>query len=163
MNPDQCRQLQPSSPMNCSHSFRTVALQHWHWSIERDKARRRRLTECDGQWPYFFLEGASSEFPAYSRCRVCHPHQTASDTTWNCGSDLWTSDNPRTSSRYATFISTYAPTLSFDDESKDHYLAMLRSTLMQVPRRDKLMYLEISMQELALILRSGEIPWANTV
>ena len=39
--------------------------------------------------------------------------------------------------RYATFISTYAPTLPSDDETKDHYYAMLRSTLMQ----DKLIVL----------------------
>jgi len=33
--------------------------------------------------------------------------------------------------RYATFISTYAPTLPSDDETKDHYYALLQSTLMQ--------------------------------
>jgi len=29
----------------------------------------------------FFLEEASSEFTAYSRCRVCHSDQTVSDST----------------------------------------------------------------------------------
>jgi len=43
--------------------------------------------------------------------------------------------------RYATFISTYAPTLPSDDETKDHYYAVLRSALIQVPRRDKLIAL----------------------
>jgi len=45
---------------------------------------------------------------------------------------------PLAKHRYATFISTYAPTLLSNDETKDHCHAMLRSTLMQVPRRDKL-------------------------
>jgi len=48
---------------------------------------------------------------------------------------------PLAKHRYATFISTYAPTLPSDDETKDHYHAMLRSTLMQVPRKDKLIVL----------------------
>jgi len=39
---------------------------------------------------------------------------------------------PLTKHRYATFISTYASTLPSDDETKDHYYAMLQSTLMQV-------------------------------
>jgi len=54
---------------------------------------------------------------------------------------LMTLRNPLAKHRYATFISTYAPTLPSDDETKDHYYAMLRSTLMQVPRRDKLIVL----------------------
>jgi len=33
---------------------------------------------------------------------------------------------------YATFIITYAPTLPSDNETKDHYYAMLRSTIKQV-------------------------------
>ena len=48
---------------------------------------------------------------------------------------------PLAKHQYATFISTYAPTLLSDDETKDHYYAMLWSTLMQVPRRDKLIVL----------------------
>ena len=93
------RQLQPSLPTDCSHSFRTVALQNWHCSIERDQTCRRRLTKWDGQRLYFFLEGASSDFQAYSRSRVCHSHQTASDTTWISSSDLRTSDDSENPSR----------------------------------------------------------------
>jgi len=48
---------------------------------------------------------------------------------------------PLAKHRYATFISTYAPTLASNDETKGHYYAMLRSTLMQVPRKDKLIVL----------------------
>ena len=64
---------------------------------------------------------------------------------------------PLAKHRYATFISTYASTLPSDDETKDNFYATLRPTIIQVPRSDKLIvqYLEISMQELALILRSG--------
>ena len=49
---------------------------------------------------------------------------------------------PLAKHRHATFISAYAPALPSDDETKDHYYAMLRSTLMQVPRSDKFIVLE---------------------
>ena len=67
--------------------------------------------------------------------------------------------------RYATFISTYAPTLPPDDETKDHYHMMLRSTLMRVLRRDKLSVLGDfnGIAKNWLILRSGEMSWANTM
>ena len=39
--------------------------------------------------------------------------------------------------RHATFISTYAPTLPSDDETKDHCYAILRFTILKVPRREK--------------------------
>ena len=45
---------------------------------------------------------------------------------------------PLAKHRHAIFISTYAPTLPSDDETKDHYYVMLRSTLMQVTRSKKL-------------------------
>ena len=48
---------------------------------------------------------------------------------------------PLAKHQYTNFISTYAPTLPSDDETKDHYYAILRSTLMQVRRRDKLIVL----------------------
>jgi len=48
---------------------------------------------------------------------------------------------PLAKHRYGTFISTYVPTLPSDNETKIHYNDMLRSTLIQVPRRDKLIVL----------------------
>jgi len=65
-------------------------------------------------------------------------HQTLLESPVAISERLMTLGIPLEKHRYATFISTYAPTLRSDDETKDHYYATLRSTLMQVPRRDKL-------------------------
>jgi len=66
---------------------------------------------------------------------------------------------PLAKHRCATFISTYAPTLPSDDETKDHYYAMLRSTLMQVPRRDKL----IVLGDFSARIGSDSKTWGNVM
>jgi len=66
---------------------------------------------------------------------------------------------PLAKHRYATFISTYAPTLPSDDETKDHCYAMLRSTLMQVPRRDKI----IVLGDFNLSIGSDSKIWGNVM
>jgi len=91
--------------------------------------------------------------------------QTLPESPVGFSERLMTLRIPIAKHRYATFIRTYAPTLPSDDETKDHYYAMLQSTLMLVPRKDKLIVLgdfNTRIGELALILRSGEISWTST-
>jgi len=66
---------------------------------------------------------------------------------------------PLAKHRYATFISTYHPTLLSDDETKDHYYAMLRSTVTPVPRRDKL----ILLGDLNARIGSNSKIWGNVM
>ena len=134
-------------------------------AFERDQARRWRLIEWDGQWLYFFLEGDSSEIHAYSRCCVCHSHQNPSETAWSpaaISERLMTLRIPLAKHRYVTFISTSAPRLPSHDETRITAMQCCDPRLCRYLVGTSSSYLEISMQELALILRSGGMSWAST-
>jgi len=85
--------------------------------------------------------------------------QTLPESLVSISERLMTLRIPLAKHRYATFISTYAPTLPSDDETKDHHYAMLRSTLMQIPRRDKL----IVLRDFNAIIGSDSKIWGNVM
>jgi len=159
MNPDGCRQLQPSSPTNCSHSFRTVdittlILQHWvrpgsqmkaHWMI----------------WSVaiIFSGRGHQQTPGVRFAIRTKLLQTLPESLVAISERLMTLRIPLAKHRYATFIRIYAPTLPSGDETIDHYYAMLWLTLMQVPRRDKL----IVLGDFNTRIGSDSTIWANVM
>jgi len=116
----------------------TLTLQHWARLGSQMKA------EWDGQWLYFFwkrLTTNSRRIHGVGFAIRTKLLQTLPESPVAISERLMTLRIPLAKHRYATFISTYAPTLPSDDETKEHYYAMLRSTLTQVPRKDKLIVL----------------------